>query len=241
MQAPPVAGATTATARDRRARDTHPAAGRPSNPFATRYLRAGLVPPLDPDGRPVPVTALAGRVGHARIMALVGPHGSGKSNLLATLAAVIARDRRCILLRAGAGSGVIGRLPRGGVACIDGWERLGLFRCWGIRIAAWCRGASLVVTCHRALGLPVLARCTTSPALLTAVVAALPSHGGRITPADIAAAFARRRGNIREALFDLYDRFEERVREPADTAAVAEVTTARVVAKAGGKFTIAPS
>jgi hypothetical protein len=48
--------------------------------------------------------------------------------------------------------------------------------------------------------------------LLTAIVARLPANAGLITPADLADAFARHRGNLRDALADLYDRFEHRAR-----------------------------
>jgi hypothetical protein len=47
---------------------------------------------------------------------------------------------------------------------------------------------------------------------LTAIVARLPANAGLITPADLADAFARHRGNLRDALADLYDRFEHRAR-----------------------------
>ena len=50
--------------------------------------------------------------------------------------------------------------------------------------------------------------------LLRAIVAALPDHGGLIQDEDLTAAFARHGGNLRESLSDLYDRFEERARQP---------------------------
>jgi energy-coupling factor transporter ATP-binding protein EcfA2 len=220
---------------------------RPANPFATRWIRAGVVAPLDGHGAALPVATLADRVAAAGIVALVGPHGSGKSNLLAALATMLARRRPCVVLRVAPARGWlalaavrgISRLPRGGIACIDGWERLGILARFAIRAVAWWRGTSLVVTCHRAAGLPILARCTTSPALLARIVAALPSHGGRITPADIDAAFVRHGGNLREALFDLYDRFEERVREAGGASVVPAVTATRVVADPAEEFTIA--
>jgi hypothetical protein len=66
------------------------------------------------------------------------------------------------------------------------------------------------VTSHQPAGLPVLWRCETTPDLLRAIIARLPDHGGLVDDADIAAAFHRHGGNLRESLYDLYDRVERR-------------------------------
>jgi hypothetical protein len=104
------------------------------------------------------------------------------------------------------------RVGRGTLVCIDGWERLGRMAAAVVRLAARCRSVRLLVTAHRSTGLPVVMRCATSERLLRAIVERLPDHGGRIAAADVAAAFARHRGNLRESLYDLYDRFERRIR-----------------------------
>jgi len=189
------------------------------NPFATRHTRPGSVVPRDARGEPLDVAALATRARALGIAAVVGPHGSGKSNLLAALGRDLAaagspvealrvRSHRdgLRLLRS------VQRASPGSTLCVDGWEALG--RIWAslVRWLAVRRGVGLVVTCHRALGLPTLVRCDTTPALLARLVADLPDHGGLIGPADIATAFAARQGDVREALYDLYDRFERRVR-----------------------------
>jgi hypothetical protein len=198
-------------------------ARRPVNPFSTRFIRPGCVAPLDATGRPLPVAVLAARVRAAPLHALVGPHGSGKSNLLAALAAELEPQGPVHSVPVRAARHVsrvvrsIVRLGAGAVVCIDGWERLGFAGRWVIRGVARWRRASLLVTAHRAGGLPVLVTCVPTPALLGHIVAALPSHGGRISPHDLAAAFVRHAGNLREALLDLYDLFEERV---ADESAV---------------------
>lgn len=192
-------------------------ARRPVNPFSTRFIRPGSVVPLDSTGRPLPVAVLAERVRATPLHALVGPHGSGKSNLLAALVAELEPQGPVHSVRVRSARHVPGvvrsilRLGAGAVVCIDGWERLGFAGRWVIRGAARWRRASLLVTAHRAGGLPVLVACVPTAALLERIVAALPSHGGRIGPQDLAVAFARHAGNLREALLDLYDRFEERV------------------------------
>jgi hypothetical protein len=69
------------------------------------------------------------------------------------------------------------------------------------------------VTAHRPGLLPTLRACRTSPALLTAIVDRLPVQGAFLPnerAVQIDEAFRRSKGDIREALFTLYDRFEER-------------------------------
>ena len=189
------------------------------NPFATRHTRPGRVIPRDGCGRPLDVAALASRVRAPGAVAIEGPHGAGKSNLLTALAGHLAsvgilaatvrlrsrHDGRLV-------SDAVGRSPRGTVLCIDGWETLGALRAAGVRWVSRRRGVGLLVTAHRPTGMPTLIRCATTPALLGRIVADLPDHGGLVTDADVAAAYAAHRGNLREALYDLYDRFERRSR-----------------------------
>jgi hypothetical protein len=213
----------------------HPSAASPpthrSNPFATRHTRPGRLVPLDRFGAPHDVAALLERLvavdGRAAIR---GPHGSGKSTLLEHLAraverrgtpvvrtrlrswrdgAVAAATDAAACLRAVAGC------PVGGLVCIDGWEQLGPAALVAVGLAR-LRRCGLVVTTHRHSRLPLLVACATTPALFAAVVHQLPHggswHDGVILAADLEAAFARHGGNIREALYELYDRFEERTR-----------------------------
>lgn len=189
------------------------------NPFTTRNTRPGSLLPRDREGGPLDLESLVTRVRHLPAAAIEGAHGSGKTNLLITLAGrlaavgLLAGTIRVRSRRDGAAARRATRdaLP-GTTLCIDGWEALGLTSTIVIRwMAAW-RGVGLLVTCHAAAGLPTLVRCETSPTLLSRLVADLPDHGGLIGDHDIAEAFAARRGDVREALYDLYDRYERRVR-----------------------------
>jgi hypothetical protein len=189
-----------------------------SNPFATRFTRPGRVVPLDADGRPLDLDTLLDRLqALAGRAAIEGPHGSGKTSLLAALAAHLERRGGAALLIRAGGSAEAGgllrclaRTPAGTVVCVDGWERLA----WPVAAAArWLaarRGCGLVVTAHRATGLPLLHRCRPTAAVLARIVAQLPDHGGTIGDDDLADAFARHAGDLREALYDLYDRFARR-------------------------------
>lgn len=196
---------------------------RPSgNPFSTRHTRPGRLPPFDAAGRPLDVAGLVDRVLTLRGAAIVGPHGSGKSNLLHHLATAIGaaggRVERVRLqsrfdsLRALSAVRLAGR---GGTACIDSWERAGRVERFVLVVLARAVGARLLVTAHRPVGgLPTVVRCETTPRLLQAIVSRLvgPSRwpGEAVGAADVEAAFAGHAGDVREALYELYDVVESR-------------------------------
>lgn len=190
------------------------------NPFATRHTRPGRLAPRDSAGMPLDLGALVSRVRDMRVAAIEGPHGAGKTTLLVTLAGLLAdAGLHAGTLRARAwrdGPTVLRAVRRAAPAtilCVDSWETLG--RPWAglVRVVAASRGIGLLVTSHAATGLPTLVRCATSAELLRRLVAELPGHAGLIDAADVDQAYARRRGDIREALYDLYDRFERRARQ----------------------------
>jgi hypothetical protein len=204
------------------------------NPFATRHTRPGRLEPLDERGQPRDLEAilkkLAALGGRAAIR---GPHGSGKTTLLEHLAkALESRGARVEWIRlrawrdgaAGAAADVAAAFRAilgcraGATICIDGWEQMGPAAAVAAALAR-LRGRGLLVTTHRAPRLPLLVACATSPLLLAAIVRRLPGHaswaGSSIHEADIEAAFARQGGNVRESLYELYDRFEERSRGAA--------------------------
>lgn len=104
------------------------------------------------------------------------------------------------------------RLAPGSTLFVDGWESLGRLPCLLVRGLARLRGCRLVVTSHGPTGLPRLLECRTSPGLLATLVARLPESGDVIGTADVDEAFSRHSGNVRDALYDLYDRFERRSR-----------------------------
>lgn len=193
----------------------------PTNPFATRYTRPGALPPLDNLGHILDVAAMIPVLPAAgRIAAIVGPHGHGKSTLLAAIvrqSSALGRRVVCIGVdgpaAAVAAVAAIARVPPGSLVCIDGWDRMRCGTSWAARVLATRRGCGMLVTTHTDAGLPVLARCESSPAILAKLIGLLPDHGGRITPTDVDEAFLRHAGDVRESLFELYDRFENRVRE----------------------------
>jgi hypothetical protein len=169
-------------------------------------------------GQPLDVEQLVVKIREHGAASIEGPHGTGKSTLLAAITEV-ARDLgtrvETVRLRTGRDAfagmrAIVGAAP-GAIVCIDGWEMLGPFK--GVaRWVAWWRRVSLIVTTHRPAGFRFVVRTSATLPLLTAIVDRLPGHGGLIDAADLNESLARHPGNIREALLDLYDRFEHRAR-----------------------------
>lgn len=194
-----------------------------SNPFATRYTRPGAIPPLDATGLPVDVSRLAEDIRRTRGLSIEGPHGTGKSTLLLALSAAFETAGQLgatVRLRqardAVTAIAAVGRAPSESVVCLDGWHILGPLSLL-VRFLARFRGVILVVTSHEATGLPLVVRTSATLPLLTAIVARLPDHRRSIDAADLTDALGHHPSNLREALLELYDRFEARARGGAKT------------------------
>lgn len=206
---------------------------RSTNPFATRWVRPGAIPFHFTDG--LDSAAIVERLrDNGWRGAIAGPHGSGKSTLLATLIPLIESagfQVRAISLHDAERRLPSGFLPVGWHALnprrawlsapspflvVDGFEQLGWWPRRSLLAASKRNEGGLLVTVHRtraAGGLPVL--YSAKPALKTVqylVDHHLPAHGGLIQPADVASGFEDAQGNVREALFALYDLFEHRRR-----------------------------
>lgn len=152
--------------------------------------------------------------------AIIGPHGSGKSNLLETLKPrlrAVGSIVHTMTLQNGQR-----RLPRGllsliqpqthvgaAIVIVDGYEQLGWLE--RMRLAHRCRRTKcgLLITAHRPTPIPLLIRLAPDERLVQRVVAKLIGQAStRVTPADVAASHACHGSNVREILFDLYDRHE---------------------------------
>jgi energy-coupling factor transporter ATP-binding protein EcfA2 len=162
---------------------------RHSNPFATCWTRPGAIPFRFGDGQSAAalVSQLAAQNGWGQI---IGPHGSGKTTLLATLAPLLEEARRAVTI-------------------VDGYERLGRIARWRLRRRCRREGVGLLVTSHVSCGLVTLIELAPGRALVDQLVARLcDGVSTPIKPADVAASHARHGSNVREILFDLYDRHE---------------------------------
>jgi hypothetical protein len=201
----------------RESTEVHRGAEPTANPFSTRHVRPGAIPFVFPPGLDAGglVSRLAANQWRGEI---VGPHGSGKSTLLATLQPSLARAGReplLVTLHDGERSlrahrALLSRAHEGTIVIIDGYEQLAPWSKWRLRRYCRRRRAGLVVTAHQPAGLPTLATTTVDSETAAAVFRLLVPGGGPVDRTDLAAALARHSGNLREALFDLYDLYELR-------------------------------
>ena len=112
-------------------------------------------------------------------------------------------------------------MPRGWCKCIsrdpnckpllliDGYEQLNSWSRWLVRHRCRRNGWGVLITAHEPVTIPTLIELQASLPTLQAVVnRLLPQDVRSITPRDVAEAFESAHGNLRDALFDLYDRYE---------------------------------
>lgn len=191
-----------------------------SNPFATCWTRSGAIPFQFPVG--VSAAHVVERLAAANWRgAIVGPHGSGKSTLLAALWPELSNagwNVAVIALRGG-----LRRLPAGllqsalaadrPLIVVDGYEQL--HRASRLALRWRCRRAAsgLLVTAHAPVDLPTIYRTRPTLESTQAIVSTLTERiGSPISAADVAASHARCGSNLRELLFELYERHETLVR-----------------------------
>ena len=168
--------------------------------------------------------------------AIVGPHGSGKTTLLEALAShfqASGKQPRLLFRNAEDGRGIppawletLETLTPRDVLLVDGYSHLGIKQRRQLRSAAR-HVSGLIVTAHHRCRLPTLIRTRTDPALLGRLVTQLT---GQTLPADTLVDLHRRhRGNLREALRELYDTASPTRSLPANQA-VRAGSEARIVA-----------
>ena len=184
------------------------------NPFATRHTRPGRLRFLFSDG-----SSAESLISHLREHhwwgEVIGPHGSGKSSLLAALRPLLAdagRDLVSVELHDGQRRlpSDVWRMVRWSPhvqLVIDGYEQLFRWERWRIKRRCRIAGCGLLVTAHASVGLPLLYRTKPDFDLALRVVnslsKAIPAH-------EVEACFRATRGDLREMLFALYDHFEQR-------------------------------
>ena len=186
-----------------------------SNPFSTRFIRPGALEFLFPPGLSAQklVEILREQAWQGQV---IGPHGSGKSTLLAALVPALAAAGRKVVERGVGQSSALfyldpETLEKTTVVIIDGFEQLSWWSRRKVKRVCRDRGAGLLVTAHRDMGLPTLWQSQPSLELAQAVVSRLLSPGDvTITADDVARAFEATRGNLRETLFALYDVYQQR-------------------------------
>ncbi len=188
------------------------------NPFCTRRIRPGGLPFIFPPGQDAE-TLVARLRKNGWWGEITGAHGTGKSALLATLIPALERaGQRTLLVEL---HNQERRLPLDPdrrhclhpftILVVDGYEQLSRFGRWRLRRLCRRRGWGLLVTAHAPVGLPELFHAVATVELAGEIVRGLLA--GQACPfrtAEVAESFARRRGDLREMLFDLYDLYERR-------------------------------
>jgi hypothetical protein len=179
--------------------------------------------------------------------AIVGPEGAGKSTLLEDLHPRLAKlGFEPVPLRltqdAPRFTGAILRelkmkLTARHVVLLDGAEQMSCSAWWSFR---WHirRAGGLIITAHRTGLLPTVLTCGTTTELLLDLVSRLLGQEYAMSEEELDRLFHRHRGNIREALRELYDTWSVCPRDclfeeahslsgnaPSNTRGTAEKTT----------------
>ena len=192
-----------------------------SNPFCAARLRPGTIDFVFEPGKSIE-QLIAKLEANAWRGQIIGQHGTGKSTLLAALTLAM-EDRGPARKGNYARGGAAARCRRDflgslradlraeALAAVDGVGQLPIWN--RIRLKWYCRthGVGLVVTSHRSAHLPDLYETAIDPARAWNVVQRLQAgFPQRIEYADLVERLARHAGNLREALFDLFDLYEAR-------------------------------
>lgn len=200
---------------------------RPENPFGTRHTRPGVLPFLagDSDHR-TDAEALARQVAVHRRAAIVGPHGTGKTTLLAQMRPYLERDApgRCrwATLRSGEPPAelwnTLASVPHGGTMIVDGYEQLGAAQRLRLIASTWRHGTRLLVTAHRPLRMfNVVVRTGTSRQiarrLATMLLEPFPAYREVMLRA-FDAQWDAAQGDIRKLWATLYEEYEKQLAKP---------------------------
>jgi hypothetical protein len=181
------------------------------NPFATCHLER--IPFRFPAG--VDWNSLLKRLEELNWCAsFVGGHGTGKTTLVDQLIPHLTeRGFEPVVFRLQTESGMkekdrladkLREVRKPGFILLDGAEQLSTRQWLPIRAAA-SEAAGFIVTVHRTSRLPVAVELETSAKLLESLVGHLT--GGKLPDDEAEALFHRHRGNLRDCLRELYDRW----------------------------------
>lgn len=190
----------------------------PRNPFATKQIRPGAVPYFFPPGMSLELLIERLEQQHWR-GEIIGPHGTGKSTLLAALKAPLqARGKRLVEFTFRHGErrlpSLLGEWDKQTLVVVDGAEQLSWFSRWRLRRRCGRAAAGLLWTAHQPLGLSVVWETQGDPILAQQLVEHLLGEArGVISPAEVEASLRATHGDVREMLFRLYDVFQRRQRE----------------------------
>mgnify|MGYP002623929485 CR=1 FL=1 len=197
-----------------------------SNPFCADRLRPGAIDYIFVDG--TNITDLLHKLRESNWRGeIVGPHGTGKSTLIQTLLPKLANEEFNVRLgtfRGGAfhwaseGAATNGSTHLREIVVIDGFEQLSPLARWKWKWLTRWRRQGLLVTSHRSVGLPRLLTSNVNCDLARQVVQQIAGEEmAGLTADDVDAALDQADGNLRDAMFRLYDVFEETLASQPET------------------------
>jgi energy-coupling factor transporter ATP-binding protein EcfA2 len=190
----------------------------PSNPFSTRFVRPGAIAFRFEPGASAAALVSKLKENHWR-GEITGPHGSGKSTLLETLKPLLEQAGRRIIhlkLTAQQPSLKLAELLGGAwnsktLVIIDGYEQLNSLPRWLLAARRQLTGAGMLITCHAPAGFPPLFQtCGSEQTFIRLVEELQPDGDPLVSAVDAAQALHASKGDVREALFRLYDLYESR-------------------------------
>lgn len=157
--------------------------------------------------------------------AIVGPEGAGKTTLLEDLEphlraqgfepVMLRLTREVPQFKAGVLPELRRQLSPRHIILFDGAEQLSRWDWWrfcrSVRVAG-----GLIITSHRPGLLPTLIECRTDEGLLAGILAELLGGAVEEQQKTAESLFRANRGNLRDALRELYDQWAERATDPAE-------------------------
>ncbi|WP_339746465.1 hypothetical protein [uncultured Rubinisphaera sp.] len=148
--------------------------------------------------------------------ALVGPEGHGKTTLQEAIAAEYERrgvkthwirvSRDCPHLPKGIFEQLAELTAPEDLILFDGVEQISRLAWWRFR-RTLKPGQACLITTHTPGWFPTLHDCVTDCLLLREIIARLPVSDIQIDSAEIDEIWLKHHGDLRQSLFDLYDRF----------------------------------
>ena len=148
--------------------------------------------------------------------AIIGPEGSGKTTLLEDLQRILGRkDLRTRLIFVNdaarfdspACRRLLAELTRDEIILLDGADLIRRSDWSLLKRHTITHAYGLVITSHRRGLLPTLIECSTTPALLRAIVNDLLPRGRPLPAESLERLFARHQGDLRACLRELYDHY----------------------------------
>ena len=188
------------------------------NPFSTRFVRPDQVEFIFETGGSIEnlVKRLETSAWRGQIL---GPHGTGKTTLIWSLVRILQPNLAIKLIQLQSHHKKLDEAKtlfqterysetENDLLIVDGFESLGWLERRSLLGRHHSKGRLLVST-HQDCGLPVLFQSPTKPEIFNQLVSKLTKHVGSELVGESSRLFEKHQGNCRDAIFELYDLFEQ--------------------------------